>query len=32
MALRNEILRRRIARLTRLSVRAGEADELEAAE
>jgi len=32
MALRNEILRRRIARLTRQSVRAGEADELEAAE
>jgi heme exporter protein C len=32
MALRNEILRRRIARLTRLGVRAGEADELEAAE
>jgi heme exporter protein C len=32
MALRNEILRRRIARLTRLTVRAGEADELEAAE
>jgi heme exporter protein C len=32
MALRNEILRRRIARLTRLSVRAGEVDELEAAE
>jgi len=32
MALRNEILRRRIARLTRQAVRAGEADELEAAE
>ncbi|MGC1863727.1 MAG: heme ABC transporter permease [Methylocystis sp.] len=32
MALRNEILRRRIARLMRQSVRAGEADELEAAE
>jgi len=32
MALRNEILRRRIARLTRQSVRAGEVDELEAAE
>ncbi len=32
MALRNEILRRRIARLIRHSVRAGEADELEAAE
>jgi len=32
MALRNEILRRRIARLIRQSVRAGEADELEAAE
>jgi len=32
MALRNEILRRRIARLTRQSVRAGEADDLEAAE
>jgi len=32
MALRNEILRRRIARLTRQSVRAGEADELEAAD
>ena len=32
MALRNEILRRRIARLIRQSARAGEADELEAAE
>jgi heme exporter protein C len=32
MALRNEILRRRIARLTRLGVRAGEAAELAAAE
>ena len=32
MALRNEILRRRIARLTRQSVLAGEVDELEAAE
>ncbi len=32
MALRNEILRRRIARLIRHSVCAGEADELEAAE
>ncbi|MGA8171659.1 MAG: heme ABC transporter permease [Methylocystis sp.] len=32
MALRNEILRRRIARLTQLAVRAGESDALEAAQ